>query len=173
MTDEEANVAWLRREIGDDMAEARGLIEDPEVADEWVESSTGVLQTGAPDAADHWAGCWPTGNSYLSRHIARHDPVDVIADCEAKLAILDEHRLVLADRGSPEQGQSRGSASGYRIVKEHPSAEDARYAARMWQDPDCRACRVHYPCRTVRALASAYRRRPGYAEHWSEPAVTT
>jgi Family of unknown function (DUF6221) len=90
-------VAWLRRQIEGDKWYAEALIEDEEVADRWEEPSSGVLQTGSPEAADHWAGCWPCGYSILSRHIVQHDPLNTLADCEAKLAILDTCVPILGD----------------------------------------------------------------------------
>ena len=90
-----------------------------------------------------------------------------VADCKAKLAILDEHRLVVADRGLPEQGQSHGS--GYRIVWDNPTAKQIADAASMWHNLDCPTCRVRFPCRTVRLLGGGYRHRPGYKEEdWKQ-----
>ena len=89
-------------------------------------------------------------------HIIRHDPRNAVADCEAKLSILAEHRLVIADRGE-------GAHPAYRIVNENPDAGAVEDSRRIW-DADCRACRVHYPCRTVRLMASGYRNRANYRE---------
>ena len=51
-------------------------------------------------------------------HIIRHDPRNVAADCEAKLAILDEHRLVLADHGEPHAArQTRPGRGGCRAPR--------------------------------------------------------
>jgi hypothetical protein len=68
-------------------------------------------------------------------HICRHDPRNVVADCEAKLDILDEH---------PE------------------SAGDPGHCARCqnWMF----AVAAPWPCTTIRRMAAGYRHRPGYQE---------
>lgn len=100
-------------------------------------------------------------------HIIRNDPRNTVARCEAELGILDAHRLVVADRGLPEQGQSWGSARGYRIIAEHPDEKDIERAAGMHWDLDCREYRKRFPCRTVRLLGTGYKHRPGYQESWA------
>ena len=74
--------------------------------------------------------------------VAANDPRDTIARCEAELAILDAH-----DR--PEH---------YCPLPVLPSAH-----GQLWTPAEG-------PCWTVRSLASGYRHRPGYAEHWGEVA---
>ena len=66
-------------------------------------------------------------------HIIRHDPRDAVADCEAKLAILDEH--------GPNDtfGPDDICCSACGDVPQVP-----------------------FPCQTVRLLASGYRHRPGF-----------
>lgn len=72
-------------------------------------------------------------------HIIRHDPRWVVADCEAKLLILDEHQPVpvpgMAWRGCGTCKEGGGPAM--------------------------------FPCRTVRLLASGYRHRDGYRKVWA------
>jgi len=78
-------------------------------------------------------------------HIRRHDPRFAVADCEAKLAILDEHTHAPADL------DSEGSADfGCRTCH---MVHDEFTAAAGW-------------CKTVRLLASGYQHRPGYQEEW-------
>ncbi|MFI7616073.1 DUF6221 family protein [Nonomuraea terrae] len=60
-------------------------------------------------------------------HIALHDPADVIARCEAALALLAFHGR------------------------------------------DCAECWSGMPCRSVRLLATGYRRRPGWRDEWALP----
>lgn len=89
-------------------------------------------------------------------HIAANDPQDTIARCKTELALLDEHRLVIADRGN-------GAHPVYRVVNENPDTAAVENAGRSC-DVDCRACRVHYPCRTIRLIGRGYRHWPGYRE---------
>lgn len=95
-------IEWLRGVIGNEQYYAQALINDKEVADKWEESSSGVLQTGSPEAQDQWAGCWPCGNSTLSRHIVLHDPVSALADCEAKLEMIRLCERVISDDAGRE-----------------------------------------------------------------------
>lgn len=78
--------------------------------------------------------------------IKAHGPQDVIADCEAKLALLDVHALVESD----------------------DQAECA--VCVIWEDDEslgeCAAVPVLWPCMTLEIMAAGYRHRPGYAEHW-------
>src|ERR1700683_1817767 len=139
-------VAWLRQRIRERLYLARHAIELGNTA-EWTEQSSGVLVTGEPTEADTWHGTWAMGDSSLTRLMEANDPQDTIARCEAELAILDEHRLVIADPGYPEQGQSRGSAGAYRITCDNPTAADIAMANAMHWIKDCHGCRRGYPCR--------------------------
>lgn len=40
-----------------------------------------------------WARCTTRLQSWVATHIARHDPARVLAECEAKRRIVEEHRL--------------------------------------------------------------------------------
>jgi Family of unknown function (DUF6221) len=94
-----------------------------------------------------------------ANHISRHDPLNTVADCEAKLAILDEHYILFAD----DQNEAYEEFSVVRV-----GGAD--------QDHGCVTCHCYGQgaakgygyCRTVRALASAYRYRDGYEEHWGD-----
>ncbi len=155
MSDDEP-VAWLRQRIRERLYLAQRTIELGNAA-EWIEQSSGVLVTGEPTETDTWHGTWPMGDSSLARLMEANDPQDTIARCEAELAILDEHRLVLADRGD-----SHTAHPEYRIARDNPTAEQVAMANDMQWDKDCRACRRRYPCRTVRLLAGGYRHRLGF-----------
>lgn len=83
-------------------------------------------------------------------HIALNDPQDVIARCEAELAILDAHAFDTLEKfgteGPPRCTICLSDREGYE---------------EQWEgDP--------WPCQTVRLVASGYKHREGYAEHWSE-----
>lgn len=80
----------------------------------------------------------------------RREMHDAVADCEAKLAILDEHR--------PEQGRDES---------------DGDLTLICWVCVDDRMYGYPYPCKTVRLLAAGYRHREGYAGHWGTPPMYT
>jgi Family of unknown function (DUF6221) len=84
-------------------------------------------------------------------HIIRHDPRNVIADCEAKLAILEMYTSTLI---LVEHPQVMGEG--------HPFA--GKISAQDYLDAK-RELAVLRPA--VVALASGYRHRPGYREEWA------
>lgn len=154
---------WLRDQIGARKAQA-GAMAAASGGGGWAIREFGAFDlavfAGDVPVADVWredAGEW----------IAANDPASVIAGCEMQLAILGEHRHVLADRGRPEQGQSAGSARGYRIVSENPAAQEIRNANGMHWDNDCHACRCAWPCRTVRLLGERYGNQDGWRHEWA------
>jgi hypothetical protein len=73
-------------------------------------------------------------------HIRRHDPQNAVADCEAKLAILDEYAVAraVADEEQDKPGGVGGSVLGCVKALE----------------------------RAVRHLGYGYRHRPGYRKEW-------
>jgi Family of unknown function (DUF6221) len=68
-------------------------------------------------------------------HISRHDPVNVVADCEAKLDLL---------RMCEPLSEAQADRQSNEVNAEHE----------VWSGL------------ILRKLASAYRHRDGYAEHW-------
>ena len=82
------------------------------------------------------------------QHMAMNDPRDVIARCEAELAIMDEHAPEWIDY---RDGDGIERASRECIACEPPGTPD------------------NYPCRTVILLASGYRHWPGYREEDWKP----
>jgi hypothetical protein len=101
-------------------------------------------------------------------HIIRHDPRNVVADCEAKLAILDEHYIL----------RSSDTNEAYEEFSVVPWGVKGGSGD---QDSGCVTC--HYYgmggvkgygiCRTVRLLLAAYKHRSGYDERWgATPAGT-
>lgn len=74
-------------------------------------------------------------------HIARHDPARVLAECEAKRRIVEEH----SDGGKDWDGQ--------RFVH-----WCRRCAGRRGHEP--------WPCPTLRALALPYADHPDYRQEW-------
>ncbi len=100
-----------------------------------------------------------TGTLEYARQIAARRPInpmrshemrDLIARCAAELAILDAHAFdttgKFGSEGPPRCTTCLSDRDGYE---------------EQWEaDP--------WPCQTVRLLASGYRHREGYAEHWPE-----
>jgi hypothetical protein len=105
--------------------------------------------------------------SYAADHIARHDPARVLREAAALREIAAGHRLVLADRGYPEQGQSQGSGREYRVTRDNPAEEQAGMANAMHWNKDCFSCHSRYPCRTIRHLAAIWSDHPDYDQGWA------
>lgn len=154
--------AWLRAEIEADRrtADVKIIREhwriDPEL---WVEG-TGIMgERAAPVAV--------CNGDYAANHIVRHDPLNALADCEAKLAILDLYAATRALVDRPPPAAARHPAA----VKEH---------ARMYGIPEAQAAATLVSARdyldarrelavlepVVRLLASGYSHRAGYREEW-------
>jgi hypothetical protein len=143
---EEAAVAWLRQVIEGDKIAAMALASGG--TGHWVASRNDdfdytVHYHDGTAPEDPMADTW---REDVGAHIALHDPQDVIADCEAKLAILDEHQA---------------GSWVHEIPAEPPEPPP-------WQR--CTAGDGRTPCKTVRLLASSFRHHPGFAEHWGETA---
>ena len=143
-------VKWLREQVTRRMETAKAACHDGD-GNWWRRQRAlyvdgepvpdGALYEGTPDVDDSEYDLFiaeivvydegrPSGAQFA--HIALNDPQDVIARCEAELAILDLHGLWEAE------------AAG------HPMMGAA-------------ACAVSD---AVRHLASGYKHREGYAEHW-------
>lgn len=82
-------LAWLRDTIEDDLAVARAVRQPPDWHqgdfDNWELDLVYMWPPERP--GEHWRGLL-VDDERLAAHIARHDPRNVIADCEAKLAVL-------------------------------------------------------------------------------------
>jgi hypothetical protein len=94
-------------------------------------------------------------------HIVRHDPRSVVADCEAKLAILDEHYILWAAGSgvsNPEQYDEFSVVPVGGANKDHGCVRCHYYGMG--------GVKGYGYCRTVKILASGYRFRPGYREEW-------
>lgn len=141
-------VGWLRREIEADKAAALKALPGPWRAEPYVygkpEDGWGdptnweVLSTqGTVVSHQAYEGGGADGPDAL--HIARHDPQDVIARCDAELAILDEHEDI--------DGHCE-TCGNYDPTGLHEHS-------------------VAAPCRTVRLLAQGYRHRDGWQADWT------
>lgn len=84
-------------------------------------------------------------------HIARHDPQNVIADCDAKLAIIDNYADTTHIRDE--------AAERIRAAGDHPAAEDLDTWDRAQRE-------IPVMEHWVRLLAQGYRHRDGYREEW-------
>jgi hypothetical protein len=135
MSSEDEAVAWLRAQAEGDKRMAEGLASYGSGAWSAVKNDDldyTIRDDGAPTLAlaDSW-------REDAAHWIALHDPRDEIADCEAKLALIDE----LVD---------------LRIVGIAYPDETGPEGAKVM----------------LGILASAYRHREGYAEHWAASATT-
>lgn len=137
----DALVVWLRRTIEGDKAaagEAAKVYPPP-----WTlhEKNPGGDERDwdIHDAEDTFikacSTCEHSGiHQAPGEHIVRHDPRDVVADCDFKLQLLDLHHL--SDRSCDHCD----TGDPYTTVS------------------------TDYPCPTLDLLIARYRHRPGYAE---------
>jgi len=153
-------VEWLREQIAEDRSKAEVATPGPwntsgpdtiaqwTIYDaEWSVASTTVYDHNKPMSNKPGA----RGPGYIdpdanAEHIARWDPARVLAECDAKLAILEQHPT-----GSGWDGDNFGCA-----VCETCAHYD--HSGDLNGDP--------YPCKTLRHLALPYSDRPGYREEW-------
>ena len=134
MSSEEELAAWLREQV-----EARKRAASPKVIrSRWhVDAFCWAAGTGILDANQESVAVAKGG--YVADHIAANDPEFVIAQCEADLAILDDHAKL--------EGSIR--------------------CRRCDPDSDMDSSVAYYPCRTVRLLGYGYRFRSGYRPEWA------
>lgn len=92
-----------------------------------------------------------------ARPDTRVEMYDAIADCEAKLAILDEH-YILGRHDTNEAYEEFSVVSIGGADKDHGCVTCHYYGQG--------GVKGYGYCRTVCLLASAYRRRPGYRGVW-------
>jgi hypothetical protein len=157
-------VKWLREQIGARLELAREAGREDDTSWRFDYQGRPVARiVGAPWESSYGDGTWncddpEDGCDELSRagtltgeHIALNDPQDVIARCEAELAILDEH--------GPTNWTSYGDTLCRRCRWEEGELERDLENDTNW---------VVFPCRTVRLLASGYKHREGYAQHWGD-----
>jgi hypothetical protein len=82
-----------------------------------------------------------THDTYDARHIARHNPARILAECAAKLRIVEEHRPFRLAETVCQRCEERGQI-GYEDMV------------------------VEWPCPTVRALASIWSDHSDFREEW-------
>ena len=96
-------------------------------------------------------------------HIVRHDPRNEAARCEAELAILDEHYILYRD-DTNELYEEFSVCYPPGIPGMNCGCVTCHYIGHG-------GVKEYGICRTVKLLASAYRRRPGYREEDWKPGV--
>lgn len=94
---------------------------------------------------DEWGGIHVEGPTEVASHINRHDPARVLAEVEAKRAILNEH---------PPNDVPYAWVKCSRCVE----TMSGRYQE-DWEPQK-------YPCQTLRILASVYADHPDYDLSW-------
>ena len=159
MSDEQA-VAWLRQQIEGDKAAAEVATPGPWEfeGDDPTDDELYSVHDGEHGDLIGQTVAWTRDRQVANgQHMARHDPQDVIADCEAKLAILDAHGVDYTG----EYGQAIPGECLTCITNRDPYPES-------WEGDT-------WPCPTLQLLARACRHREGYAEHWgvSTPAASS
>lgn len=132
----DAAVAWLRAQIEGDRARAETMAHFTNPGDDFY---------SCPASLTKPLGDLPWGPEHCQCGLAARQQ-DALADCEAKLAIIAEH--------APVDWLTYGEYVCRRcLLEDDEPTPDGHH----W---------IPVPCPTVKALATAYRHRPGYAGHW-------
>jgi hypothetical protein len=159
--DDQAAVNWLRERVEQRLAKARAASPGPWFS--WIEGRDGwggdsfIGTEGAADLYVTVSGThhpqWQADQDF----IAANDPQQIIADCEADLALLDDYEACRARAAAEEAAYGdwvRGDDLG-------PRPQFAGPTPRLLPG-------LH---RAVRHAARKYRHHDGYAEHWLNAAV--
>lgn len=137
MSDGEDPVAWLRAQV-----EARKALAEAATQVPWEPEGDDLTddEVWIDVDGEQWRHviCRGPQSHENMLHVALNDPRDVIARCEAELAILDEHGP--DDTFGPDDVCC--CACGDRP-------------------------QVPFPCRTVRVLLGAYKHQPGFKAEWA------
>lgn len=148
---------FLLARIADDEAYALDAIgEYARHSASWGTPSTGVVDLGDPDVD----GLIPFGDGPVAEHVAHWDPARVLAECEAKRAIIalhDEWPVLIESEPEYEPGLHDTSMT-YRMTKAVDLATRREYVRRFGAEP------MTTPM--LRAMASVYADHPDYAEEW-------
>ena len=124
-------VAWYRQQLDDDEREAKESAKestrhlagaDPEVVGHWhvVERAATGTFVATRDQWGRVAEVFPTYGGAHADHIARHGPAAVLADIEAKRAVLDYYEHIEnSTLSNPSEYNTAGAmidmlARGYR-----------------------------------------------------------
>jgi len=128
-------VAFLRARLDEDEAVARSSAD-----------AFRFMQGG------DYSGVWTCGQKShypeVDQHIARWDPVRVLAEVAAKRAVLDLHQLIQRDH-----------------MVFDPNDESAVRPIEIIPTDDCNAC-DGWPCPTLLALAQPFADHPDFDPAW-------
>jgi hypothetical protein len=156
--DEGKDVAWLRQVIEGDKAAAEAATPGPwafEGDDPTDDDLYSVHEGEHGDLVGQTVAFTRDRQVENGEHMARHDPQDALARCESDLALLDLHFPVAYEPPWQRPGWTECGECG----PNDGSSEFVTVPA---------AGESFYPCQTVRLVASGYRHRDGYAEHWGD-----
>lgn len=147
MTTSEPDLAsWLLEQIAEDERLAQESIDMRGGSGEWSIAEERRVRWGDPSPnPEILAGGKPIaefnneyGGPFHAWHAERWDPVRVLAECDAKRQIIDEHTVY------------------------QPPPDVAPPVA----NTDCPNCDMATPCPTSRLLALPFADRPGYRQEW-------
>lgn len=157
-------VEFLLARIADDEAVARRA--SAVTAVEWVANGSVLMHIADPGIrlAEATATVEHYGMDDAWRHAERHDPARVLAECQAKRAIIDRetgHRTLHKD--TPWQSATFSGVDGYELYSEHGSliaaGEDADRLIEQYSDPV-----TDTP--VLRILAAVHADHPDYRDEW-------
>ena len=161
-------IKWLRQQIGQRLETARKACHDSD--GHWVGRQQtrygphGHLRDSEGDVIVYDEGS-PSDAEF--EHIALNDPQDVIARCEVELVILDEHYILWAAGSDVPNDEQYGEYSVVTAgIRGGPG--DREMGCVTCHYKGFGAVHAYGICRTVKAVASGYRYRDGYAGHWGE-----
>ena len=147
MSDEGA-AAWLRQVIEGDKAAALAATPGPWAfeGDDITDDELYSVHNGEHgDLVGQTVAFTRDRQVENGQHMARQNPLNVIARCESDLVLLDLHKPV-SDEYVDGDGDTRDSL--------------------LCDECDNCGAAFNWPCRTARLLARGYRHREGYADHW-------
>lgn len=134
MASDDELATWLRAEIEADRRAANVKI----IREHWHIDTEEDWAAGTGIVNERGTGVAVANGGYAAAHIVRHDPLDALADCEAKLSALALcERVIREDKGAHEDCGAADSWTGVAV-------------ARL----------------TVQLMASGYRHREGFKDEW-------
>ena len=157
MSGSEDPVAWLRAQVEARRAAAEAATPGPWEfeGDDPADDELFTVYDGVVDLMGVTVAFTRDRQVANGQHMALNDPVDVIARCEAELAILDQHQPV--------------------------SVAEGEFVVKRWQE--CQECGPNndlsgvyavpgegesfWPCQTLRVLLGAYKHQPGFKAEWA------
>lgn len=153
-------IEFLKARVAEDEAVAKAVIPVGRPLEDGAARWSVVGQT-VGDASGYIVA-YSVEGEYPRRHIARHDPARVLAECEAKRQIIKLHESwpVLVEMPidlSPETALTSQSTV-FRVSKQIAWMTDREYRKRFGDEPPT-APMIH-------ALAAVYAAHPDYLPEW-------